>query len=348
MKILYFNIFLYKNGKKTDYPISELFDFISKGNPLQRTRKLDDDKVIFLSKSRYPVVGRDSSMSRAGHEFINNNRTTWIGKFNADKPYTGAIGSDDIEQITGDLYQPNVCLAISDSYLFLMEYNFLGPSKRQIEKFLTTYIVGNKKDHDEETDHFEVRLNEIKKERMLNLIPSSKSVRSVTITVKNEGFELGNLLTEVQTENSLWSKLIQGPVEASKEMEVNQTTVTLKKGRRKKEMDIAEIGNILNLININSAHLVSAVVEFVNPRTGKLEKFDLKHDGSYTGFIETEDYTGFEILADLMTKHYYDDNHRSKDTYYHNYLNEGIEKFGKNSFKLEYPQNEFDQQNSDS
>lgn len=336
MKVLYFNAFLCKNGEKTYYSINKLIDFISNGNALQRTKKLDDDKVIFMSRRRLSVVGRDGGHARAGHEFIDSNRTVWIGKFNSDKPYTGAIGSDDIEQIVGDLYQPNTCLAIPDNYLFLMEYNFLGPSKRQIEKFLTSYIVSNSEDN-----KYEVKLTEIKKERMLELVPASNSVKSVTITVNNEGFNIGNLFNGEIQEDSLLSRLFNGPVSVANEMEVNQTTIVLRKGRKKREMDIGEIGTILSLINVNSVNLVSAVVNFINPRTNKPDKFDLKHDGFYTGFKESETYTGFEILADLMTSHYYDDNHRNKDDQYHQYLDEGISNIDENEFTLSYPNDDF-------
>ncbi len=279
---------------------------------------------------------RNGSLTRAGYEYIADNRTVWVGKFNSDRPYTGVIGSDDIEQIVGDLYQPNVCLAIPDNYLFLMEYNFLGPSRRQIEKFLTSYISSNS-----EENRFEIKLVEVRKERMLELVPRSDSIKSVTITVNNEGFELGNLFTDHTEDNSLLSRLFSGPIEASNEMEVNQTTIVLRKGRRRREMDIGEIGSILNLVNINSENLVSAVVDFINPRTNMPDKFDLKHDGLYTGFKNSETYTGFEILADLMTSHYYDDNHRNKDQYYHRYLDEGIESIDEGEFTLVYPEDDF-------
>ncbi|MFB5472060.1 hypothetical protein ACE4ZE_04670 [Enterococcus faecium] len=336
MKILYFNIFLYKNGKKTNYKINELIDFISRGTALQRTKKLDDDKVVFLSKTRLNRVGRNGSLTKEGYEFIEGNRTVWIGKFNSDRPYTGVIGSDNIEPIVGDLYQPNVCLAIPDNYLFLIEYNFLGPSRRQVEKFLTSFISSNS-----DENSFEVKLVEIKKESMLELVSISDSIKSVTITVNNEGFELGNFFVNLPEKNGLLARLFMGPIEASNEMDVNQTTIILKKGRRKKEMDITEIGEILNLVNINSDNLVSAVVEFINPKTKLPDKFDLKHDGYYTGFKDSRSYTGFEILADLMTAHYYEDERRSKDRYYHQYLDEGIENIVANEFTLIYPNDDF-------
>ncbi|UDM73274.1 hypothetical protein [Vagococcus fluvialis] len=99
MKVLYFNAFLCRNGEKTNYSLHRLFQFIMDGEPLQRTKKLESNKVIFLSKKREPNVRREprTGLSVPGYEFIDSNRTVWIGKFNEDKPYTGAIGSDDLE-----------------------------------------------------------------------------------------------------------------------------------------------------------------------------------------------------------------------------------------------------------
>ncbi|MFS7422542.1 DUF6731 family protein [Carnobacterium maltaromaticum] len=312
MKTLYYNAFLCRNGEKTDYLLYRLIDFISGGEAKERTRILEDNKVIFSSRHRYPEVGRDGDGSRSGNEFIDNNRTAWIGKFNEDKPYAGEIGTDNLEQIVGDLYQPNTCLSISDNFLFIMEYNFLGPSKKQIEKFLSSYIVSNQDDV-----NYSVKLYEIKKDPMLRLVANSESIKSVTITVNNNGFNLENIFNEG---TPLLERLFSGPVEAANEMEVNQTTIVLKKGRRKKEMSVDLIGQILGLIRVNSTELVSAVVEFKNPTTGNMDKFDLKHDGFYTSSIQSNDYTGFEILSDLLTKHYYDDMNRNKDRSYHQYL----------------------------
>lgn len=337
MKILYFNAFLCRNGEKTDYPLHKLIDFISLGNAIQRTKILENNKVIFSSRHRPPVVGRDGNKSRAGHEFIDNNRTAWIGKFNEEKPYAGLIGTDDLEQIVGDLYQPNTCLSISDNFLFIMEYNFLGPSKKQIEKFLSSYIVNNQPDV-----NYSVKLYEIKKEPMLRLVANSESVKSVTITVNNDGFNLENMFSG---ETTLLQRLFVGPVEAANEMEVNQTTIVLKKGRRKKEMSVDLIGQILGLIRIGSNELVSAVVEFKNPTTGKIEKFDLKHDGFYTGYVESGNYTGFEKLSDLITQHYYDEMSRNKDRSYHGYL--PLIKSIQEEFRLELPEDSIQEETNE-
>lgn len=334
MKILYFNAFLCKNGEKTKFPLNQLFDFIIRGNPRERTQKINRGKIISLSKTRDIIVRRDGSRSVPGYEFINTNRSMWIGKFNDDKPFTGDIGTDEIEQIVGDLYQPNMCLSISDNFLFLMEYNFLGPSKRQIEEFLTKYIHSNTEDIT-----YDVRLFEIPTEKMMEVIPDSKSIKSVTITLNNDGFQLGGLFNNLSDDKaSIFKKLISSPVEASNEMDVNQTTIVLKKGRRKKEMDIDQISDILSLIRIDSDLLASAVVEFEHPRTGVVTRVNLKHDGYYTGTIPSENYSGFDILAELLTTHYYDKNNRSKDNHYIDY---DFTDYDEEEFQFQFIENNF-------
>ncbi|UDM73273.1 hypothetical protein [Vagococcus fluvialis] len=216
----------------------------------------------------------------------------------------------------------------------MVEYNFLGPSRNQIEEFLTSYI-----NNVDDNIKYEIKLYEILKDPMLALIPNSDSIKSVTLTLNNEGFNLGNLFNEISEERErLFEKLFEGPVDVANEMDVNQTTIVLKKGRKNKEMNINQIGEILNLININSTELVSAIVEFKNPRTNELERFNLKHDGFYTGYITSETYSAFDILAELLTRHYYDDKSRNKDNYYTRY---NLINFNQEEFTLEYPEDDF-------
>ena len=335
MKILYFNAFLCKNGEKTRYPLHRLFDFIISGTPDERTQIVNRGKIISLAKNRSSLARREQGRSVPGYEFINTNRSVWIGKFNDDKPFTGAVGSDEIEQIVGDLYQPNMTLSISDSFLILMEYNFLGPGKRQLEEFLSSYV----KDLNSDEAKYDVRLYEIPTDEMSHLIPNSRSIKSVTLTLNNEGFHLGNLFNNLSEDNmSIFRKLFSSPIEASNEMDVNQTTIVLNKGRRRKEMDVDRISEILNLIRVDSDLLASAIVKFEHPTTREVIKMDLKHEGYYTGQIESEDYAGFDFLAELLTTHYYDRNNRAKDTHYTQF---DFVDYISEEFELRYPDNNF-------
>lgn len=315
MKILYYNAFLCRNGVKTKYSLHNLFDFIENGSPMKRTQELNQNKIVFLSKTRNKKARKNKDNTVPGFEFINTNRTMWIGKFNDDKPFTGSIGSDVLKQIKDELYQPNICLSVSSEFLFLMEYNFLGPRRGQIEKFLSSYIE-NKKDDVE----YDVRLFPVPTEKMLDIIPASESIKSVTLTINNDGFKLGDMFPELSDDKkTLFEKLISSPVEVSNDLDVNQTTIVLKKGRRKKQMDIVQISDILKLISFDSDTVASAVVEFKHPGTGENKKVNLKHDGQYTGVVDSDKFADFELLATLLTEHYYDKNHRNKDNYYTKY-----------------------------
>lgn len=331
MKVIYYNAFLCKNGVKTYFPLHELFDFIADGTPIQRTQKVIKKKNLFLYKKRFSEVKRDKNKSVSGYEYINTNRTMWIGKFNDDKPFTGKIGSEQLIQITDELYQPNTCLGISDNFLFLMEYNFLGPSKAQIEDFLSKYIKSDNKDI-----KYDVRLFEIPSDKMMDLIPNSESIKSIKLTLNNESFHLSNMFPSLTDDKkTLFEKLFSSPVEVSNELDVNQTTIVLKKGRRKKEMKIDQISDILKLIRFDSDSIASAQVEFQHPKTKETKKIDLKHDGYYTGKIDAKKFSGFDILADLLTTHYYDISKRNKDEHYKVYE---LDNFDRKDFSFEYPQ----------
>ena len=310
MKILYYNIFLEKDGKKTNYKLSSLFDYIFSQSPSDRTITLGSQRHVVLQAVRNTQHGRKSDGSTLEHhEYIQGNRTAWIGKFSLEKPYEGVIGKDNIRKIDGDLFQPNTCLYIPDSYLFLMEYNFLGPNMGQVEEYLTSFIKSNIP-----KSKFAVKLVPISKESIRDLLPSSESIRELKITIKNEGFQLSSLFPNIdQKQKSLLEKLVGGMVEVSNELDINTTTILLKKSRYKREMNVQKIDSILKLLNANDKNLISAKVKFKSPITHVVEELDLKHDGYLTSEKSVGNSTTFEGLANLLTEHYYDEVNRQAD-----------------------------------
>ncbi|HFI0403701.1 TPA: DUF6731 family protein [Streptococcus suis] len=310
MKVLYYNIFLEKDGKKTDYNLSKLFDFINNQTSLKRTVKLGSQKHVFLHSVREPKHGRKSDNTPLeNHEYIKGNRSAWIGKFSSDKPYEGEIGTDEIRKIDGDLFQPSTCLYIPDSYLFLMEYNFLGPNKGQVEEYLSNFIKSNSP-----TSKLKIKLVPIPKESIRNLLPASDSIKELKITIKNDGFQLSNLFPNAEgSQKTLLHKLFSNMVEVSKELDANTSTILLKKSWYKQEMDIAKIDGILKLLNSSDKNLVSAEIKFKNPKTRVVEKLDLKHDGFLCSEKTTGNLTNFGSLANLLTEHYYNEMNRIAD-----------------------------------
>ena len=247
-----------------------------------------------------------------GYEYLPNNRTVWIGKYRSEKPYEGKIGLEEIKQIEGDLFEPSVCLVIPTSYLFLMERKFLGPSINQIGEYLSSFIKSKVSDV-----KYSVKFEPMKKASLKPLIESSESIKSIVIQIKNEGFQLSNLFPNLNDSNkSLLEKLFGNMIEVSEELNVNTTTVTFKKSRFKREMDIKRIDSILKLLNFEDKNLISAKVEFLNPETEVVDEVDLKNDGFYILEKTSSETDGFDRLANLMTQHYYDNLNRNKDTHY--------------------------------
>lgn len=318
MKVLYYNIFLEKEGKKTDYKLSSLFDFINSQQPENRTVKLGSQKHMFLHSVRNPKQGRKpDGNSLENHEFLKGNRTAWIGKFSSDKPYEGEIGTEDIRKIDGDLFQPSTCLYIPDSYLFLMEYNFLGPNKGQIEEYLSTFVKSN-----DSKSKVKIKLVPIPKESIRDLLPASDSIKELKITIKNDGFQLSNLFPDAENDQkSLLEKLFGNMIEVSKQLDVNTTTILLKKSRYKQEMNISKVDSILKLLNANDKNLLSAEVRFKNPKTKVVDKLDLKHDGFLTSEKTVGNLTSFDNLANLLTEHYYEDVDRQADDKFYEFGN---------------------------
>lgn len=318
MKVLYYNIFLEKDGKKTDYKLSSLFDFIISQPAENRTIKLGSQKHLFLHSVRDSKCGRKpDGATLENHEYVNGNRTIWVGKFSSDKPYEGEIGTEVIRKINGDLFQPSTCLYIPDSYLFLMESNFLGPNKGQIEEYLSNFIKSNIPN-----SKLTVKLIPILKESIRDLLPASDSIKELKITIKNDGFQLSNLFPNAENDQkSLLEKLFGSMIEVSKQLDANTSTILLKKSRYKQEMNISKVDSILKLLNANDKNLLSAEVKFKNPKTKVVEKLDLKNDGFLTSEKTVGNITAFDNLANLLTEHYYEDVDRQADDKFYEFGN---------------------------
>lgn len=312
MKVQYFNVFLCRNGEKTNYDLSKLIDTIRVSSPLERTVKLGSQQTLFMNNSREPLYRKTTGFSLDGFEYLPKNRTAWIGKYRSEKPYEGKIGQEEIKQIDGDLFEPSVCLIIPTSYLFLMERKFLGPSINQIGEYLSSFVKSK-----EPNVKYSVKFEPMKKESLKPLIEASDSIKSIVIQIKNEGFQLSNLFPNINDSNqTLLEKLFGNMIEVSEELNINTTTVTFKKSRFQREMDVKRVDSILKLLNSEDENLISAKVEFLNPETHVVDEVDLKNDGLYIlekTSLKTDD---FNKLANLMTKHYYDDQNHNKDTQY--------------------------------
>ena len=312
MKVQYFNVFLCRNGEKTDYDLSKLIDKIRVSSPMERTVKLGSQHTIFMNNSRPPSYQKTNGSSLEGYEYLPKNRTVWIGKYRSEKPYEGKIGQEEIKQIDGDLFEPSVCLNIPTSYLFLMERKFLGPSINQIGEYLSSFVKSK-----DPNVKYSVKFEPMKKDSLKPLIEASESIKSIVIQIKNEGFQLSSLFPDINDSNkTLLEKLFGNMIEVSEELNINTTTVTFKKSRFQREMDVKRVDSILKLLNSKDENLISAKVEFLNPKTHVVDEVDLKNDGLYIlekTSLKTDD---FNKLANLMTKHYYDDQNHNKDFQY--------------------------------
>ena len=193
-----------------------------------------------------------------------------------------------------------------------MERKFLGPSINQIGEYLSSFVKSK-----DPNVKYSVKFEPMKKDSLKPLIEASDSIKSIVIQIKNEGFQLSNLFPNINDSNqTLLEKLFGNMIEVSEELNINTTTVTFKKSRVQREMDVKRVDSILKLLNSEDENLISAKVEFLNPETHVVDEVDLKNDGLYIlekTSLKTDD---FNKLANLMTKHYYDDQNHHKDFQY--------------------------------
>lgn len=301
MKLLFYNIFLCKNGKYTDYPIE----------------KLMDDIITLSSKDRYKLlekgphklnklVSDDSKRSR--------NREMWFSKYRDIKPYAGDRDSDDMDELDRDILEPSTILLIPDSFLLVMEYNFVGASYKAFEDYINSFISNNnlpsQSNHDESSikdvfeDTWQITLNPIKTKDQMDLIKNSQFINSIEIDYEVGDVNYLKLLNGDYQQKSLIVSVLQRNAEVTKLMDSKIATLVLKKGRFKSPLDMDVALTLFSNLTMEDPIIKAVRVEIKQP-SGKPKTIDLKHDGKLSKDIEV-DGSGFDYLRQKIRSEFYD------------------------------------------
>ncbi|WP_334263572.1 hypothetical protein [Lactiplantibacillus plantarum] len=280
MKLNFYNVFLEQNGEKTRLSLNTLLDHINNQTAIGRTLKLDDD--CYYSMPRYNQVD-------------NQCRVFWIGKFLKEKPYNGHVGTDEIEEIIGDVYQPVICLYDEAYGLLAIESSLMGPTRKTVEAFLNAYISNL---DDGNTDDYEVALIQQKSEAGLNIINAQTEILRIWIQIHVEGVEMDNLFVDDNQQQNLLQTILHRNTDFATDCNANVMSLELKKGRYNGNLNGTIIA-LMEAINSEDTHLISGLVD-VKLGNGEKTTIDLKGKKNLVFYKNVGDITGFDALTVIL------------------------------------------------
>lgn len=293
--ILYYNIYLTRNGRKTNVPIHSLIDEIY----------LLDDSEKFWNQKKL-------SLLYLGHIDVEHpinslNRSIAVAKYRESyKPYTGRIGTNIANPINDDVIEFTNCFFIGQSRQIAVEYNHIGSRPNEIADYLSSFLPK------EPENYWDVVLEPIETNVGLTDIRGSNKIYSIEFSIDCSR-ELDNTF---ETE-SFFGSFIDKTRESHQAFGANVATIRFGNGR--KRIDVIEAQQLVRLLtqlNIEDEIFASVKVEYDSPNTGRRERVDLKNQNILKSIImEGDNATGYEYILDQMEVKYNTDNRPGSNSY---------------------------------
>lgn len=285
MKILFYNIFLYKNGQPTTYPLERFIDDIFTKESIERLKRMDG-KYYKLSK-----VEIDNSR--------NENREMWFGKYRAKKPYTGSLDRDELEEIEADIIEPVLLTLIPRSQLLLLEASFYGANYLNFQNYLNLFIEQTNQSEDD----WEVKIIAIKSESQYSLIRNSSFIKSIVVDYEVGEYDYARLLQGEYEKKSVIVELLQKNAEVTDIMGSKVSTVVWKKGRYKDPIDIAEAFALFGSLVMDD-DILKDVRVIIRENNGNDRSISLKTNGHLYEMINV-DGDGFDVIRRATRDEFY-------------------------------------------
>jgi hypothetical protein len=282
--ILYYNVYLTRNGVKTSVPIEALIDGIY---PL-------DDPAKFWNKKKLSLlylghINLEHPMNRL-------NRKIAVAKYRESyKPYTGRIGTNIANPIEEDVIEFTNCFFIGQSRQVAIEYNHIGSRPNEIADYLSSFLPK------EPQNYWSVELEPIQTNIGLTDIQNSEKIYSIEFSI--DCSEDAEATYEPQ---SFFGSFIDKTRQSHQEFGANVATVRFGNGR--KRIDIIQAQSLvrrLTALNFEDEIFASIKVLYDSPTTGRRERVDLKNQNILKSIIlDGNNATGYEYILDQMEVKY--------------------------------------------
>lgn len=303
--IQFFNCFLTRNGNKTNVSVADFLDGIISLE--ETTRYLENNYGAYsLLEMLMPNLNPNQNSL---------DRIVGFANYRDKKPYLGNRGTDQMDEITGDILELSTCLFIPTYHLAVIEYNHFGARPRHIERYLNSFLPKN------EDDYWDFELIPIETSTTIHDIRESADIRNVEIKLDLLSSET-NIFEEVETPESITYQMLSQSIEAYREVGANIATISLGQGRhRSNPMEFTTLINLLNALDLESDIFASVKVRYKSLRTRKVETADLKNEGLLKRVImENDNSTAFESVGIAISQYYYEESNRLANQSYRRHV----------------------------
>lgn len=291
--IQFFNVFLKNNKGYTNISVSDFLDGII---------SLDEAKrYVSNSYGEYSLIEMLLPNLNPNNNALD--RLVGFANYRDKKPFTGRRGTDERNEIKGDVLELTTCLFIPSYHLAVIEYNHFGARPKHIEKYLNAFLPS--------TGGWHFEMNPIETEGSFSKIRSSNDIRSIEMKL-DLMTGLSSLFESKNNEVQSITSAINAAAESFKEIGANIATINLGQGRyRNSPMEFDELIKFLQGIDMENDNIASVKVKYRDSTSGKLETADLKNEGQLKRVImEDSNSTAFESIAIGISNYYYEQSNR--------------------------------------
>ncbi|MGO4345553.1 hypothetical protein AB4Z45_08685 [Paenibacillus sp. MCAF9] len=293
-KYHYYNVYITKDGTATRLYFSDLIDLIrlTVSWP-NRLRKIKN----------YPTALFEIAVPQEDQLC----RVATIGKYRQNvKPYLGDINTNQAQMIQNDVIEMTTIVAIPQSRLVLIEFNFYGIRAKDIQEYFNTFFnaiaPGN---------NWNVVFDFVSSDRSIHDIRTSTDIKEIDLRINAGSGMFASMLEQAQTvqrKNSLFGKLISISNDIKEETEAPIVNLSFGKGRKRTlELDAREIMNLVDLLDVDNNDAVeSCKVTYKNPISEKYETLELKNVGVRSNTVLENDNGnhGWQFIGDKILEKY--------------------------------------------
>lgn len=308
--LLFYNVFIAKNGKLTNIRFNSLIDHINRSSQRQRDS-------ICLKGVKFPSELQNAS-----------DRAFSIGSYRARAPKIGDSNTTQCNDITGEVFEQTNIFYQHTERLFLFEYNHYGAKIADFKKYFETFLnTSNNPDDPKWT----VEFKEVTPRYSISSVLAARDITNFSIKLNLNSQQI-DVFRQHQTQSYLQQLNGQPRLESEVREYVEKTLlemvttrnlfggatrfISFSKGRSRTDFNIPALKTLLAIIDTESGIFESIKVDYVDQQGVKHTNVDLKNERVLSESV-TSPGDAWETVLDSIEDHFY--NGRTGQGNYRNY-----------------------------
>jgi len=305
--IHFYNCFLRHNGNITNNSVSDFLDGVIS---LDEGQRFVDNEL-----GEYSLIEMIMPTQNPNNNQLD--RIVGFANYRDKKPFLGTRGTDQKQEINGDILELTTALFIPYYHLAIIEYNHFGARPKHIERYLNQFLPK------EDGNHWDFEFMQIETQNSFNDIRQSNDIRNIELKLDLLSNQT-NIFEEDVAQESITYRLLNSPIQAYRDFGANVATISLGQGRHKSNpMDFDTLLSLLQVIDLESDVFASVKVRYHSPTARRLVTADLKNEGVLKKVIlENEEHTAFESIGFAISEYYYTQSNRLANQEWRNHATE--------------------------